>query len=46
MKNNMDGHFVMQIPVNFIKVLADVVAAKVSASRSAQASGKPIVAST
>ena len=37
MKNNMEGQFDMQILVNFIKTLADAAAAKVSASRSANA---------
>ena len=35
MKNNMEGHFDMRILVNFIKILADAAAARVTASRSA-----------
>ena len=38
MKNNMEGHFDMRILVNFIKILADAAAAKVSAARSAGSS--------
>ena len=48
MKNNMEGHFDMRILINFIKILADAAAAKVSASRSAsssQSSDKPTAAS-
>ncbi len=48
MKNNMEGHFDMRLLINFIKILADAAAAKVSASRSvgsSQTSGKQAVAS-
>ena len=41
MKNNMEGHFDMRILVNFIKILADAAAAKVSASRSSGGSQSP-----
>jgi putative two-component system response regulator len=41
MKNNMEGHFDMRILINFIKILADAAAAKVSASRSAGGSQTP-----
>ena len=41
MKNNMEGHFDMRILVNFIKILADTAAAKVSASRSSGGSQSP-----
>ena len=41
MKNNMEGHFDMRILVNFIKILADAAAAKVSASRSGTSSQNP-----
>ena len=41
MKNNMEGHFDMRILVNFIKILADAAAAKVSAARSAGSSRSP-----
>ncbi len=48
MKNNMEGHFDMSLLVNFIKILADAAAAKVSASRSvapSQPSGNQTAAS-
>jgi HD-GYP domain-containing protein (c-di-GMP phosphodiesterase class II) len=41
MKNNMEGHFDMRILVNFIKIVADAAAAKVSATRSAGTSPSP-----
>jgi hypothetical protein len=41
MKNNMEGYFYIRILVNFIKILADTAAAKVSASRSSGGSQSP-----
>jgi HD-GYP domain-containing protein (c-di-GMP phosphodiesterase class II) len=41
MKNNMEGHFDMRLLVNFIKILADAAAAKVSASRTPGSSRSP-----
>ena len=40
MKSNMEGHFDMRILVNFIKLLADAAAARVSASRSGAAGSR------
>lgn len=41
MKNKMEGHFDMRILINFIKILADAAAAKVSASRSTGSTQSP-----